>query len=106
MDRSACRCETATSCAASRRNIRPGCCVFRKHFLKYSAPSSSGENADTRPLTLTKPRLYTYQSGDKVKRCFLQVAIILGCASCAFVQTKPAADLIIQNARVWTVDPS
>ena len=65
-----------------------------------------GRTLTTRSLTLTKPRLYTYQSGDKVKRCFLQVAIILGCASCAFVQTKPAADLIIQNARVWTVDPS
>ena len=26
-------------CARSRRNIRPGCCVFRRHFLKCSPPS-------------------------------------------------------------------
>jgi pimeloyl-ACP methyl ester carboxylesterase len=36
----------ATSCAASRRSIRPGCCGFRKHFSRCSPPSSSGENAD------------------------------------------------------------
>src|SRR6266481_4402930 len=41
-----------------------------------------------------------------MKRCFLQVAIVLACALCLFAQTKPAADLIIQNARVWTVNPS
>src|SRR5258708_40209173 len=41
-----------------------------------------------------------------MQRCFLQVAIALGCSWCVFAQTKPAADLIIQNARVWTVDPS
>src|SRR5258708_34709944 len=41
-----------------------------------------------------------------MRRCFLQVAIVLGCSWCVFAQTKPAADLIIQNARVWTVDPS
>src|SRR5258708_36553368 len=40
-----------------------------------------------------------------MRRCFLQVAIVLGCSWCVFAQTKPAADLIIQNARVWTVDP-
>ena len=39
-------------------------------------------------------------------QCFLQLAVILVCALCVFAQTKPAADLIIQNARVWTVDPS
>jgi len=37
---------------------------------------------------------------------FLQLAVILGCALCVCAQTKPAADLIIQNARVWTVDPA
>ena len=41
-----------------------------------------------------------------MKRCFLQVVMVLGCALSTFAQTKPAADLIIQNARVWTVDPS
>src|SRR5208282_763523 len=46
MDRSACQREWAMWCGASRRNIRPGCCVFRKHFSKCSPPSSSGENGD------------------------------------------------------------
>jgi predicted amidohydrolase YtcJ len=45
-----------------------------------------------------------------MKRCFLQAAIVLGCVlGCPFglfAQTKPAADLIIQNAHIWTVDPS
>ena len=41
-----------------------------------------------------------------MKRCFLQVVMVLGCALCTFAQTKPAADLILQNARVWTVDPT
>ena len=41
-----------------------------------------------------------------MKRCFLQVAIVLGCALCVFAQTGPAADTIIQNAHIWTVDPS
>jgi predicted amidohydrolase YtcJ len=41
-----------------------------------------------------------------MKRCFLPVAIALGCALGAFAQAKPSADLIIQNARVWTVDRS
>src|SRR3977135_1963777 len=41
-----------------------------------------------------------------MKRCFFQVAIVLACALCVFAQTGPAADLIIQNAHVWTVDPS
>jgi predicted amidohydrolase YtcJ len=45
-----------------------------------------------------------------MKCCFWQVAIVLSCAvGCGFgifAQTKPAADLIIQNARIWTVDPS
>src|SRR5258707_8548514 len=41
-----------------------------------------------------------------MKRCFLQIVVVLACALCVFAQTKPAADLIIQNARVWTVDPS
>jgi predicted amidohydrolase YtcJ len=51
---------------------------------------------------------------EPLKRRFLQTATVLGCAlgcvfGCAlrvFAQTKPAADLIIQNARVWTVDAS
>ena len=45
-----------------------------------------------------------------MKLCFWQVAIVLSCAvGCGFgifAQTRPAADLIIQNARIWTVDPS
>jgi predicted amidohydrolase YtcJ len=41
-----------------------------------------------------------------VKRYFLQVVVVLAFAVCATAQTNPAADLIIQNARVWTVDPS
>ena len=45
-----------------------------------------------------------------MKCCFWQVAIVLSCAvGCGFgifAQTRPAADLIIQNARIWTVDPS
>src|SRR6202158_1022692 len=41
-----------------------------------------------------------------MKRCFLQVAIVLACALCVFAQIGPAADTIIQNAHVWTVDPS
>src|SRR5258708_28604086 len=41
-----------------------------------------------------------------MRRCFLQVGIAVGCSWCVFAQPKPAADLIIQNARVWTVDPS
>ena len=36
----------------------------------------------------------------------LQLAVILVCALCVCAQTQPAADLIIENARVWTVDPS
>ena len=39
-----------------------------------------------------------------MKRHFLKTAILLVCAVCAFAQSKPAADLIIRNARVWTVD--
>jgi predicted amidohydrolase YtcJ len=41
-----------------------------------------------------------------MRRCFLQFVIVLGCALCTLAQTKPAADLIVQNARVWSVDPS
>lgn len=41
-----------------------------------------------------------------MKQRFLQLVIFLSCALCAFAQSKPAADLIIQNAQVWTVDAS
>ena len=41
-----------------------------------------------------------------MKRYFLQVVVALAFALCATAQTNPAADLIIQNARVWTVDRS
>ena len=41
-----------------------------------------------------------------MKRYFLHVVVALAFARCATAQTNPAADLIIQNARVWTVDPS
>ena len=44
--------------------------------------------------------------GEKMKRCFWQLAIVLACALYTVAQSKPAADLIIQNAHVWTVDPS
>jgi predicted amidohydrolase YtcJ len=40
-----------------------------------------------------------------MNRCFVQVVFSVGCALCAFAQTEPAADLILHNARVWTVDP-
>jgi predicted amidohydrolase YtcJ len=41
-----------------------------------------------------------------MQRCFLQVAIALACALCVSAQTGPTADVIIQNAHVWTVDRS
>ena len=41
-----------------------------------------------------------------MNRHFLNVAMLLTCAMCALAQSKPAADLIIRNARVWTVDPA
>ena len=39
-----------------------------------------------------------------MNRHFLNVAMLLTCAMCALAQSKPAADLIIRNAKVWTVD--
>jgi hypothetical protein len=42
-----------------------------------------------------------------MKRCFLQiVVVVLAFALCSFAQTGAAADFIIQNAHIWTVDPS
>jgi predicted amidohydrolase YtcJ len=42
-----------------------------------------------------------------MKRCFLQiVVVVLAFAMCSFAQTGAAADFIIQNAHIWTVDPS
>lgn len=49
-----------------------------------------------------------------MKRCFFRIAVVLGyalgcglvCPLNVFAQAKPAADLIIQNAHIWTVDPS
>ncbi len=41
-----------------------------------------------------------------MKRCVSGMLLALGCVLSAFAQTKPAADLIIQNARIWTVDPA
>jgi predicted amidohydrolase YtcJ len=41
-----------------------------------------------------------------LRRGLLQLVLVIACAQGVFAQTKPAADLIIQNARVWTVDPS
>lgn len=41
-----------------------------------------------------------------MRRCLLQLVVVLACGLCVFAQTRPAADLIIDNARVWTVDPS
>jgi predicted amidohydrolase YtcJ len=39
-----------------------------------------------------------------MKPCFLPVVVVLGCALSLFAQTQPSADLIIQSARIWTVD--
>jgi predicted amidohydrolase YtcJ len=39
-----------------------------------------------------------------MKRWSLHAVFILGSAFCVMAQTKPAADTIIQNARIWTVD--
>src|SRR5260370_22840840 len=41
-----------------------------------------------------------------MKQCCVQLIGVLACALYALAKTKPAADLIIQNARVWTVDAS
>jgi predicted amidohydrolase YtcJ len=41
-----------------------------------------------------------------MKQRALQLVVVLGCVMSVFAQTKPAADLIIQNARIWTVDRS
>jgi predicted amidohydrolase YtcJ len=41
-----------------------------------------------------------------MKRHFLYLAIVIACALCALAQSKPAADVIIRNAKIWTVDPS
>ena len=41
-----------------------------------------------------------------MKQCSLQLVVVLGCVMSVFAQTKPAADLIIRNARIWTVDRS
>ena len=41
-----------------------------------------------------------------MKHLPLPPAIILAFALSAAAQTKPAADLIIRNARIWTVDPA
>src|SRR3981189_105798 len=40
-----------------------------------------------------------------MKQWSLQIVVVLGCVMCSFAQTGPAADIIIQNAHVWTVDP-
>src|ERR1700704_2024719 len=106
MDRSACQCGMAILCAALRRNIQPGFYGLRRHFSKCWPPSSSGENAEDRCQV---PGLGSFVSwpnrnlaGDRMQRCFLQVAIALACALSVFAQTGPAADIIIQNAHVWT----
>jgi len=41
-----------------------------------------------------------------MNRCSMQLVVFLGCMMSVGAQTKPAADLIIQNARIWTVDSS
>jgi predicted amidohydrolase YtcJ len=41
-----------------------------------------------------------------MKRWTLQAVVVLGCACCVLAQTRPAADTIIKNAHVWTVDSS
>jgi predicted amidohydrolase YtcJ len=39
-----------------------------------------------------------------MKYCFLQITLILACTLSVCAQGKPTADLIIQNAHIWTVD--
>jgi predicted amidohydrolase YtcJ len=39
-----------------------------------------------------------------MRYCFLQVILKLACTASLFAQGKPTADLIIQNAHIWTVD--
>jgi predicted amidohydrolase YtcJ len=39
-----------------------------------------------------------------MRRYFLQLVMVLGWTLCVNAQTQPAADFIIQNARIWTVD--
>src|SRR6266852_7033892 len=41
-----------------------------------------------------------------MKEYSLQLIVVLAGALCSLAQTKPAADIIIQNAHIWTVDPS
>ncbi len=41
-----------------------------------------------------------------MKRCLHQLVIALGCGLCTFAQSQPAADFIVRNARIWTVDSS
>src|SRR4029077_19564630 len=41
-----------------------------------------------------------------MKQCSLQLISVLAYALSVFAQTRPAADIIIQNAHIWTVDPS
>jgi predicted amidohydrolase YtcJ len=42
----------------------------------------------------------------RMKKCFLAIAGFLACGICLRGQARPAADLIIQNAHIWTVDPA
>jgi predicted amidohydrolase YtcJ len=35
-----------------------------------------------------------------------RLALILGCGLCVHAQSKPSADLVIRNAKIWTVDPA
>lgn len=41
-----------------------------------------------------------------MKRRFILLTIVLCCSAFVFAQSQPAADLIIRNAKIWTVDPS
>src|SRR5258707_14240838 len=41
---------------------------------------------------------------EEIMKLRFQQLVVIGCALSALAQTKPAADLIIQNARIWTVD--
>ena len=44
--------------------------------------------------------------GGALNNRFLKFIFIVSLSSSLFAQTKPAADLIIQNAHIWTVDPA
>src|SRR5437667_8205749 len=39
-----------------------------------------------------------------MKRFLVTIGIFVACQVCALAQVQPAADLVIRNAKIWTVD--